>query len=360
MSLVVFPRPDPARFAPLSSADLMLACLAGQKSGLSEKMLARRLAPFLDADQSADAQSALITQGLASAEKTITLTPSGHAAARALLGADAGARRGMDGLVRQLLPACLGLDPQAGDVRLSHPEVCMGAIVAVGFGLPKELIGAPSAVRSELVWRTLMAGIGEFVGKGPFPQIEKPGVTERVILAGLAGAPAKSLPEAMGALACAAVGLKAGNLDAVRRAVVVRSLRNARPAAMPDETASRAVDAAPSHSAPDKAMHPSSPLGAGAGATEFAARVLEVAAKLTTPPFLGHVSIAQVYDAYGWEFPDAGALQSFKERLVAAASANRLQLARLDMPEHMDAILRMRSETAWGRDRAHFVVTAGG
>lgn len=354
MSLAAFPHPDPSRFPPLSPADLMLAYLAGHTSGLSAKMLAQRLSAFLDAQQSADAQSALIARGLACEGKTVALTADGRAAARALLGGDAGAK--LDDLVRRLLPACLGLDPKAGDVKLSHPDVCKAAVIAVGFGLPKELSGHPSAVRSDLVWRTLKAGIGALIGKGPFPEISQPGVTERVILASLAGGSAKSLPEAIGALACAAVGLKTGDLDAVRRAVIVQSLRNARPAEQAGAMRAPKVAIEPAPSALGAAPHPVAP--AGTEEVEFAARVLEVAAKLTTPPFLDRVSIAQVYDAYGRAFPDAGALQSFKERLVAAAAANRLQLARLDMPEHMDSMLRMRSEAAWGRDRAHFIVTA--
>jgi hypothetical protein len=263
----------------------------------------------------------------------------------------------MDGFVRRLLPVCLGLDPRTSGGRLSRPEARKAAIIAVGFGLPKELVGETKAVHSELVWRTLKAGIGPLVGKGPFPEITTPGVTERVILAGLAGGSAKSVPEAISALACAAVALKTGDLNAVCRKVIVQSLRNARPSGV-GEPAAPGSATEPSRAASRQTAQASEPAEARVGETDFALRVLQVAATLSTPPFLGRVAIAQVYDAFGREFADAGALQSFKERLVAEAAANRLQLARLDMPEHMDAMLRMRSETAWGRDRAHFVVTA--
>ena len=90
----------------------------------------------------------------------------------------------------------------------------------------------------------------------------------------------------------------------------------------------------------------------------FAARVKQVAEKLTTPPFQGRVAIAQVYDAYGRIHPDAGSLQSFKARLVEAAKARTLVLGRLDMPEGMPRDLRERSETLRNSDEVHFVITA--
>jgi hypothetical protein len=83
-----------------------------------------------------------------------------------------------------------------------------------------------------------------------------------------------------------------------------------------------------------------------------------VAEELTTPPFQGRVAIAQVYDTYGRIHPDAGSLQSFKARLVEAAKARTLVLGRLDMPEGMSRELRERSETSWGSDEVHFVITA--
>jgi Protein of unknown function (DUF559) len=56
--------------------------------------------------------------------------------------------------------------------------------------------------------------------------------------------------------------------------------------------------------------------------------------------------------------PDASSLASFKARLVEAAKARTLVLGRLDMPEGLPRELRERSETSWGSDEVHFVITA--
>lgn len=98
-------------------------------------------------------------------------------------------------------------------------------------------------------------------------------------------------------------------------------------------------------------------------ASRFAERVLAVARALKTPfhdgqgYFPGQVAIAQVYDAYRQAYPDAGTLESFKERLVTAAKARELCLVRLDMPQYMNIDLRQRSEAMWGTYEVHFVET---
>lgn len=90
----------------------------------------------------------------------------------------------------------------------------------------------------------------------------------------------------------------------------------------------------------------------------FARNVLDAAKDLATPPFDGRVAIAQAYDAHGYDYPDAGSLNSFKKRLVEASRKRKIDLSRLDMPELMDRDLRQRSETPWDSDVVHFVVVA--
>ena len=89
----------------------------------------------------------------------------------------------------------------------------------------------------------------------------------------------------------------------------------------------------------------------------FAERVNQIASQLKTPPFQGRVAIADVYDKYGHEFPDAGSLASFKERVLNEAKGQKLFVSRLDMPEYMDKEKRVRSETPYGRlgDTVHFI-----
>ena len=88
----------------------------------------------------------------------------------------------------------------------------------------------------------------------------------------------------------------------------------------------------------------------------FAQRVLAVASKLKTGAFQDRVAIAQVYDAYGYPYPDAGSLASFKARLVEAAKNHELNLGRLDLPERISRDLRERSTAIWGMDEVHFVI----
>jgi len=120
--------------------------------------------------------------------------------------------------------------------------------------------------------------------------------------------------------------------------------------------------------APKKAI-PESPLeggpvmisgggGPGKAATpaEFGANVQQIANSLR--PDLGNrVTIGNVYDAYGKTFPDAGSMNSFKERLVDAGKKRFLELSRSDMPERFPGGReeRLRSEAKWNADTVHFI-----
>lgn len=349
-----FPQADPSRFKPLAATDLVLAYLASQKTAPDTAKLAKALRALIATDQVAATTTALVadgrvnlvtppTKGKSKAGKAkVELTETGRQAAATLLGRDTGATWSQL-LLRRFLPLILGLDPEAGEVRtrLARPEGQQNALIAIAFGLPAEVAGRKAAVQSELVWRTLKAGLGAVVGSGRFPEIPKPGVTERVILAGLAGLQTTpKVPTAaaiMKALTGAAVGLKEASTSAAVAHAIAHALGQRGEAERPEP--------------PPPSLSPS---GDAAG---FAARVQAVAEALTTPPFQGRVAIAQVYDAYGRVHPDAGSLQSFKERLVAAAFKQLLQLGRLDLPERMDRDLRLRSEAPWGRDLVHFVIT---
>jgi hypothetical protein len=103
----------------------------------------------------------------------------------------------------------------------------------------------------------------------------------------------------------------------------------------------------PTASPPD--MHPPSETDAAA-IDAFARRVSEIAAHVSTPPFAHKASIAQVYDAYGRKFPDAGALHAFQARLLSAHMAGLIHLLPLDQPGALapDAYRRSRVETPDG------------
>jgi hypothetical protein len=89
---------------------------------------------------------------------------------------------------------------------------------------------------------------------------------------------------------------------------------------------------------------------------DFAATVRDLARTQTTHPFAGRVAIAQVYDAGHERGLDFGALDAFKQRIAEAGRAGLLDLERYDIAGPMDAALRDRSRTAFGRDVRHFIV----
>ncbi len=77
--------------------------------------------------------------------------------------------------------------------------------------------------------------------------------------------------------------------------------------------------------------------------TAFAKRVQTLTNQLETPPIHDSVAVAQVYDAYGRQFPDAGRLDAFKQRLLAAHRARLIMMRTLDMPDALPTELRERS-----------------
>jgi hypothetical protein len=93
-----------------------------------------------------------------------------------------------------------------------------------------------------------------------------------------------------------------------------------------------------------------------AGLAAFAASVRDLARTLRTDPFAGRVAIAQVYDAGLARGTDFGTLDAFKARVAEAGRAGLLDLERYDIAGPMDASLRDRSRTAFGRDERHFIV----
>lgn len=92
---------------------------------------------------------------------------------------------------------------------------------------------------------------------------------------------------------------------------------------------------------------------------DFAARVRSIVAETSTPPFSTRAAIAQVYDAYGLKFADAGSLKDFKRRLLIAMRVEQLSLSRLDDPRALDKSLARRSEIETRSGGLHFVDREG-
>jgi hypothetical protein len=330
------PRPDTSRFSQISPELLVLSYLLGSKRAISLGTLKTKLNAFVSPERIDEAVSALVDENQLIVKETIGLTPKGKDVVEKALGWDAGQR--WEKIWHRRLPLlALGLDPNDGKTlgKFASAGALKVAAIAVAYSLPKEVTASKTDVCAELIWRTLKARLPEVIGNGPFPPIQKLGTVERVVLAGLANMRARSVIEAVDGVAAAALGIQRCDIDTFRRRLIAL-----------------AVEQASGQRAP--VVPPPPALVEGS----FAARVKQVAEKLTTPPFQGRVAIAQVYDAYGRIHPDAGSLQSFKARLVEAAKGQELALGRLDMPGEMARDLRERSETRWGADDVHFVVTS--
>jgi len=326
------PRPDISRFLPISAEVVTLSYLGLARRPLSPSTLKSRLSAFVGPESVDAALASFVADGRTAIEKTITLTKMGRDEAKRVLGRDAG--EDWEKVWKLRLPLmALGLNPDEPNTRrkFAKADALTAATIAVSFALPTDNMASKNAVCGELIWRILKEALPEVVGKGPFPAIDKLGTVEQVVLAGVANVRARTIKEVVSGLSAAAVGLKNGDADGLRRQLIRIGVQRAT-----RDTKS------PSPFADDG----------------FAARIKEVAGSLSTPPFQGRVAIAQVYDAYGKVHPDAGSLASFKERLVRAAKARVLDLGRLDLPERMDRDLRLRSAAQWGTDEVHFVVTA--
>jgi hypothetical protein len=261
-------------------------------------------------------------------KKTLVLSQTGKGAAKSVLGRDADAK--WEFLYEHRFPLLvLGLDPDHPDIRrkFARGDAFTAATIAVAFELKTAEISSKTAVCGQLVWRLLRTGLPDIVGKGPYPHIDKLRTVELVLLAGLAKTRGNKVNDVIGGLRALAVGLTKCDASGLRKQLIRIGLQRG--------------SRSPELRKPDG----------------FAGRVKEVAKSLSTPPFVGRVAIAQLYDAYGRVHPDAGSLTSFKERLVAAAKGHELELGRLDLPERMDRDLRLRSEASWGTDTVHFVIT---
>jgi hypothetical protein len=317
------PQSDVSRFARIDPAFIVKAYVFCATQSPSTTGLKQRIRSLLRADVIAPLVAELVSAGdLVEERGKLALTPASEMALRATLKSDAG--KSWDVIRDHRLPAlALRLDPDHAETRqkLTRVAVLRVAILCVAYDLPRESLLSSTAVRSELVWRILRETLPHIVGRGPFPLIDKPNAVDRRIFAGLAGVRTNTTSVAFAALAAKTVGAARTDRNVLCHHLIRSALQRAEP--------------------PDG----------------FAQRVKTIARGLNTPPFQGRVAIAQIYDAYGREFPDAGSLESFKHRLVSSAKAGELHLSRLDLPEHMDRELRTRSATPSGSDEVHFVVT---
>jgi len=280
---------------PVDARDFVLSALTVKNGTRSVRQFVGDLKAYADTDRLEAAFEELVQAGWAevNASRKAVLTAEGRHEAERRFGKLAGGQEGLKRLKNVVWPAlALGMEPNTkGGARLARPEHLRAALLVSLFRLPLDKDSA-----------TLSAAVSALV------------------LRGMAGASLQSSEHSE----LKPIVQNAGDLsdaDKLRQTVVRAALAlGARGTTQPDAGATPTrVDAA------------------------FASNVQVLADKLSTPPFSNKVAIAQVYDAYGREHRDAGSLDTFKEKLLAAHKKGLLKLRALDEPQAMDQELRERS-----------------
>jgi hypothetical protein len=279
------------------------------------------------------------------------IAPAGAARIADEIGAPSTRTAWSDVLFRGLAPLALGLDPRDPPTRryLARKENMDCAALARLYGLRTS-----SALPSRLEVRFLFL---RALLSARLPECE-PAFTEmtmqntfrdpvsRALMLGAAGLQRGTLRDAEGALLHKALDVRPDASDGIAEALVRNAVgkNSARPlprVQLPPLTLVQPKDGG--------AEQKSAELG------DFAATVRDLAKTLKTP-FAGRVAIAQVYDAGVQRGLEFGTLDSFKQRIAESCRAGLLDLERYDIAGPMDAALRERSRTPFGRDVRHFIV----
>jgi len=287
---------------PLDLSTFVLAALAVKDGKRTPAEFANDLAGYADKERLRGAFDALVAAGKAqvNASGKAALTEDGKRGAQQRFGKLQGGKAGMTRLKNVVWPAlALGLEPATkAAARLSTPDNLRATLLVSLFQLP---LDKSNATMSSVVSALFVRGLaGADLCAADHPQL-------------------KALAQTAGDLS------KPDNL----RQTVVRA------ALALDQSGAAQMPSAGSPTRADPA---------------FAKSVQALAERLSTPPFSHKVAIAQVYDAYGREHRDAGSLESFKEKLLAAHDDNLITLHPLDAPRALDDDLRERSriETRYG------------
>lgn len=338
------PEPSTTHLAPIDPGLPVLAFLALSGHGSSTASAIEKSLKALYSDPAiiANALKGLEREGKAAlpAGGRCRITERGRAEAEARLGKLLG-RSWPDVRSRELAGLALGLNASEEPVRayLARKENVESAALARLYNLPG--VGempTRAQLRSALLCALIVARL---------PECE-PALTEtsmrktsrdtigRAVMLGAAGLKRGTARDAETVLLRRALGLSAAGKAGIAEALVRAGLSKnaARLLTQPEANGkARAEDLA-----------------------SFAETVRDLAKTLQTAPFTGRVAIAQVYDAGAMRGLDFGSLEAFKERVAAAGRAGLLDLERYDIAGPMDAVLRDRSRTAFGRDERHFIV----
>lgn len=352
-------RPNLDRLSPVEPGIVVLAFLHGcGQASVWRRSVEKAALPLMPDRGALDvAIASLSSDGFISVTRggQCRLTAAGRRKTLDMLGPLPGPRWA-DIVSRVIAPLALGLDPKDAAVRAyaSRRDNLETAALARLFGLRASSgLPARAEIRRLLVQTIVTARLPECEALFTETSMQNPSRNPfgRALLLGAAGLKSGNYADAERALAGQALGAggdtKQDFAELIVRNAVSRGL--ARPAArapLPPLT----LRGEPRKTAP---ATPAMPAGSLA---EFAATVRSLAKTQETRPYAGRAAIAQVYDAGVERGLDLGTLDAFKARIAEAGRAGLLDLERYDIAGPMDAALRDRSRTAFGRDVRHFIV----
>jgi hypothetical protein len=303
---------------PIGRDDYLMAVLAVQKSARSAPQLHASVTAHMGKPELIRRLQTLVDAGAVVSMRDVRLTPEGWRRAEQQLGLQVvkSAKNGAMVLAGHVFPAlAFGFKPNTADGRrIKNPSTLRAVLLTRIYQLPLD-IGKV----------TLAQALGALVKRG---------------LGGLGPAPADPR---LAAIASGAADLT--EVAAVRAALLTMALEPQmdRDSQMPAGAGGKTATDSPPERDPMTETD-------AAAIDAFARRVSEVAARVSTPPFAHKAAIAQVYDAYGRKFPDAGALLAFQARLLSAHMAGLIHLLPLDQPGALapDAYRRSRVDTPDG------------
>ncbi|MDZ4791554.1 MAG: hypothetical protein SGJ17_10195 [Hyphomicrobiales bacterium] len=330
--------PDVARLDAISAALVSAAMLSAWSEPETDDALTNRLRIIYDDEQTASSalQAAYAHQYLERTAEDALLTPDGAAALELRLGArkvsgEAEALKALAGLT-------LGVKPtdRKKMAALSRSGAMESAAIAKLYGFGLGDTPSRSAVRFALAQHLL---IGQFpyyashLAKAS-ARDARPNTLITALIMGHIGGSHTSLMEAETHMLSNALGAKTRTKTELAAALICA-------ASAPQLRSQRESTRIPAKQT---------------GVEDFANTVRRIAKAMETKPYAGRVAIAQVYDAGVAQDLAFGALDEFKKRVADACRAGYLDLERYDIAGPLDASLRERSRTPFGRDERHFIV----
>ena len=349
------PRHNLDRLAPLEAGLVILAFLSlSADAAINRDTIEQALKPVLPSPLIFnEALAKLTTDKHASLAKNgrCRPTPAGLACIADEIGAPSARQSWGDIVARGLSALALGLDPRDPPTRryLARRENMDCAALACLYGLRTSgRLPSRLEVRFLFLRALLSARLPEC--EAAFTEMTMQNTlrdpVSRALMLGAAGLQRGTLRDAEGALLHKALDVRAEAPSGIAEALVRNAVGKCSARPLPRVQLPPLTLVQPKNQGAD---------AKSAELADFAVTVRDLAKTLKTP-FAGRVAIAQVYDAGVHRGLDFATLDSFKQRIAECCRAGLLDLERYDIAGPMDASLRERSRTPFGRDVRHFIV----